>query len=213
MDELFILTLPRRVRNNCRVDAQTTYESAGFQPSCRPGAAHAWSRSFRPGADSARGSATGSSGASGCYPVPGTGGRSHPGGEKLRTNAVDTPDRRREKEFFEAIASPAGPSRLSGEIPRLCPRRTVEIWGFAPRRPRTPRRIVRGLTPVRERVKQPSHSRSSRPHQGERAGRIGRLPGRQTRTSGPDGASMIRPRIRGGRGAARECRRGTIRYG
>jgi hypothetical protein len=179
----------------------------------RPETAPAPSRSSRSGAASARASATGSGCASGCDPAAEAGGRSHPGGKKVRANAAGISDRRRGKDFFEPIATPAAGSRRPGEIRQLCIRRPGKIHGFARLRPEALPSIVRGLTPVLGRDKQPSHSRSSGPHRNRRAGRIGRFPGRLTRICWPPRGTVIRPWQRDVRGPARERRRGTIRYG
>jgi hypothetical protein len=161
MDELFILTPARRVRNNCQVDARNSYGCVEVRPPHRSDAAPARGGGVRPGAAGASVSATGRRGAGGCGSAPSVGQRSHPGGEKLRMYAAESPYRHREKDFFEPIASPRADSRRPVENPRLCPRWPLGIGDVAPRLPRTSRRIVRGLTPAQGRVKQPSHSRSS----------------------------------------------------
>jgi hypothetical protein len=167
MDELFILTPVLRVRNNCRVDARATYESGGFQPSCPPGATHAPRRDVGARAGTAHPSASGPGRASDCDPAPGGDGhRSHRGGQEHRADAGGFHDRRADSDLIEPtarrVAAPGRPAANS----RRCPRRRIESAGAAPRLPRTSRRILVCLTPAQGRVKQASHSRSSRPPQG-----------------------------------------------
>jgi hypothetical protein len=205
MDELFILMLPRRLRHNCAVDARATSESAQFHPAIQV--------DTTPGAPVVRRNIAATVPASptaddtgGRNRAPSTGGRSHPGGEKPRANAYTIPAWRRESDFFEAIAMPEAVRGQAGEFPRRCLRRPIEIRAFTPLRPTTLHGILRGLTPVLRRVKQPSHSRSSGPHRNRRAGRIGRFPAARRGYAGPPRGTVIRPWQREVRGPARECR-------
>jgi hypothetical protein len=159
MDELFILTLARRLRNNCRVDARVTFQSAGLRPANRPDTTPGASAICGTPAASAWASGTGR-GAGGRAPAPSPGQRSHRFWEILLANLEEIPFGRRERDFFEATATPARGCGRPGDTRRQCAARLVEIRGFAPRLPSALRRIVRGLTPVNWRVKQPSHSRS-----------------------------------------------------